>query len=187
VELQTVTVAPEPESGVADLGAANLDRADLESVVRQHQAGVWRYLRLLGCTPDAADDLTQETFLVVLRRGFERRGERETWSFLRQTARHIHLRQVRDKDRRTRELRADLVDGVWMEMADDAGDAWIEALRICVERLEGRPQEVVRLFYREGYSRANVARYLAMKETGVKTLLQRTRAVLRDCIRGEVG
>ena len=184
-----MTVVPEScvaDPDHADPDRADPDRADLESVVRQHQAGVWRYLRLLGCTADAADDLTQETFLVLLRRGFERRGDPETWSFLRQTARHLHLRRVCGNGRRTRELRADLVDEVWAEMADEAGDAWIEALRTCVDRLDGRPQEVVRLFYREGYGRADVARRLAMKETGVKTLLQRTRAVLRDCIRGEV-
>ena len=42
----------------------------VEELARRHQAGVWRYLRLLGCAPDLADDLVQETFLQVLRRPF---------------------------------------------------------------------------------------------------------------------
>ena len=34
---------------------------DLASLVREHQADVWRYLRYLGAAADDADDLTQET------------------------------------------------------------------------------------------------------------------------------
>ena len=31
-------------------------------VTEEHQAGVWRYLRYVGCEPPEADDLTQDTF-----------------------------------------------------------------------------------------------------------------------------
>ena len=44
---------------------------DLAGMIRQHQAGVWRYLRVLGCDSAGADDLTQETFLAVLQKPFQ--------------------------------------------------------------------------------------------------------------------
>lgn len=53
--------------------AAMADRqADMAGLVRAHQAGVWRYLRFLGCHPDEADDLTQETFLALKQANIER-------------------------------------------------------------------------------------------------------------------
>ncbi len=68
---------------------------DVEALIVAHQAGVWRYLRFLGCDRAQADDITQETFLQVLRRGFEERGERETAAWLRTVARNCFLMNVR--------------------------------------------------------------------------------------------
>ena len=42
-------------------------KIDLASLVTLHQAGVWRYLRALGCDASLADDLTQDTFLEAWR------------------------------------------------------------------------------------------------------------------------
>lgn len=43
-------------------------------MVHEHQAGLWRYLRYLGCEPALAEDLVQEVFLAVWQRPFEDRG-----------------------------------------------------------------------------------------------------------------
>ena len=40
---------------------------DLERLVREHQAELWRYLRYLGSDAARAEDLVQETFLRVWR------------------------------------------------------------------------------------------------------------------------
>ena len=45
-----------------------------EALVRRHQVGVWRYLRFLGCPPELADDLAQDTFLALMRHPPEDRG-----------------------------------------------------------------------------------------------------------------
>jgi DNA-directed RNA polymerase specialized sigma24 family protein len=49
------------------------------------------------------------------------------------------------------------------------------ALRDCVRRLEGRSQQVVELFYGQGFDRAAVAAQMGLKVNGIKTLLQRVR------------
>ena len=43
--------------------------------------------------------------------------------------------------------------------------------------------EVIDACYDRGLGRAAAATELGMAENGIKTLLQRTRAILRDCVR----
>jgi DNA-directed RNA polymerase specialized sigma24 family protein len=78
---------------------------------------------------------------------------------------------------------ADQVDAAWA--AEQVG-RWdgprLEALRRCEEQLVGRRAAAVRMFYAEQRSRREIAAALGMKETGVKTLLQRVRQDLRQCI-----
>src|SRR2546421_724291 len=90
--------------------------------------------------------------------------------------------------RRQRSLQElDLSDEVWSQFAAaDAGDAWIEAIRACVERLNGRGREAIELHYRQEQSREQIARRLEMTPDGVKTLLRRTREVLRQCVERKV-
>ena len=70
-------------------------QAELASLLQAHQVGVWRYLRYLGCDADETDDLVQETFLVVLRKGFEQRSRSETAAYLRTVARNRLLMERR--------------------------------------------------------------------------------------------
>jgi RNA polymerase sigma-70 factor (ECF subfamily) len=168
-------------------------RAAEEALVRRHVRGVWRFLRVLGCTADEADDLTQEAFLVALRKGTGDRDEREVAAFLRQTARHLWLRSRRQQGRlaeqhaRLAERHARLAEEVFAQAAgDDGGDARVEALRACVQQLAERSRTLVRLFYGEERSRADVAAALGIRENGVKTALQRVRQSLRECLRRSV-
>lgn len=159
---------------------------DLEALVRTHQVGVWRYLRALGAPPDLAEDLLQDTFLVAFRKLGRDAAPAAVGSFLRQTARHLYLRRRRDEGRRE-ELLVELAETLWRDdCADDDGEAWLEALRVCVAGLDGKAAQVVRLFYGEGRDRVATAAALGLKENGVKTLLQRVRATLRACVEGRV-
>jgi len=160
---------------------------DLASVIRRHQLGLWRYVRSLGAPADLAEDVMQDTFLVAMRRLHEDRGEGATAAFLRQTARHLFLRRRRDQGRRE-ELLVELADRWWHEhAAADDGERWLAALRACVSTLDGRAREVVQRFYGDDLDRSATAAAMGMKENGVKTLLQRVRALLRECIERRLG
>lgn len=157
-------------------------RIDLETLVRRHQVGVWRYLRALGAPVDVADDLLQETFLVAFDKLVEDRGTAAVASFLRGCAKNLFLRHRRDLGRREAAL-IEAADQLWHADCDaDDGAGWLQALQQCLQQLDGRSSEVVKLFYRESRSRAEVASQLGLKETGLKTLLQRLRSGLRKCI-----
>lgn len=156
--------------------------ADPEAFVRQHQVALWRYLRALGAPTDLAEDILQDTFVIACRKLHDDRGAAAAAEFLRQTARHLLLRRRRDQSRREAVL-LELADRAWRDdCATDHGEAWLAALRACVEQLDGRSAAVVQAVYGEGAARRDAAGRLGMKETGVKTLLQRVRTNLRACV-----
>ena len=161
---------------------------DLSGIVKRHQADVWRYLRVLGCEPALADDLTQETFVEVFLKPFDDYHPAATGAYLRKVAKHLFLMQVRKAAARPAVDNLDGVDPEWAAWAkdrkseDDGGQRRLRALEQCLEELDERPRRAVELRYREHASREDMARELGMAETGVKTLLQRAREGLRHCI-----
>ncbi|MGC6486654.1 MAG: RNA polymerase sigma factor [Planctomycetota bacterium] len=160
---------------------ADADRAP--TWVASYAGMVWRYLRLLGWDPEDAEDLAQETLLVALRKGMGDRSNRQIAAFLRRTAKYLHLQRRRDDGRRARSLgraRQAMIDRLCD--ASGAPDPHLDAVRACVDDLSPAAQTIVRLFYGEGRSRAEVAGAVGMRENGVKTALQRIRAALHTCI-----
>lgn len=138
-----------------------------------------------GAGPHEADDLVQETFVTAMQKGALELEPAAAWTFLRRTARFVFLHHLRDR-RREPEL-VDEVDALWDRDAEqDGGDSLVEALQACVDRLEGRARRAVLLSYGIGDAaprdRDEVARELDLQPNGLKTLLQRTRKLLRDCI-----
>lgn len=158
-------------------------RTQLADLVREHQAGVWRYLRYLGAGPPEADDLTQETFLTIARAPFEERCSKQTAAYLRTVAGN-HLRMLRRRQKREGEcVSLEAAEAVWAEAAGDDGlETYLDALRECLAGLDGQARQAVDLHYKENVSREQMAERLDMKPEGVKTLLRRTRQVLRECI-----
>lgn len=154
----------------------------LEAFVRRHQGAVWRFLRALGCPAHEADDLTQDTFLLALDRRQHQRDDAAAAAFLRQTAKHLWLHRRRDDRRRAERLLA-AADQLWRQDCErDDGAGWLAALELCLQQLEARSRRALELVYGERASRAELAAALGLGEHGARTLLQRVRAFLRDCI-----
>jgi RNA polymerase sigma-70 factor (ECF subfamily) len=155
-----------------------------EELVRRHQADVWRYLRYLGCDAVEAEDLTQETFLAVLRSPFEQRSPVETAAYLRRVARNqlLMLRRRQGREPALAELTA--AENVWAGVIIEGRfDPYLAALEECLKSvIAPRAREAVAMHYSDGASREAIATALKMTTDGVKTLLRRTRAALRECI-----
>ena len=90
----------------------------------------------------------------------------------------------RREDRRTgTEKDLELVEARWVDTCGDTdGQIMVDALRACVARLTDRHRRVLQLFYGTGISRRDIAARMRMRETGVKTMLQRLREQLRSCV-----
>jgi RNA polymerase sigma-70 factor, ECF subfamily len=175
---------PSPTLERAGAFAPSAGPFDLTRLVEQHQAGVWRYVRFLGAERTEADDITQETFLAIARAAFVERDERQTAGYLRVVARNQLLALRRKQRREISTVELEAAESVWAATAGSDGSlaAYIDALRECVGCLEGRSRQVIDLHYRDCARREAIAEALDMKPDGVKTLLRRTRQVLRECI-----
>ncbi|MBP9890746.1 MAG: sigma-70 family RNA polymerase sigma factor [Planctomycetes bacterium] len=162
---------------------------DVEALIVAQQAGVWRYLRYLGCDRAQADDITQETFLQVLRHGFDQRGERETAAYLRTVARNCFLMNVR----KTRHVQSvedlDLADNAWEQGQGDAeaGEARLRALRQCLESIHGKARQALEMQYMQQRSGEDIAAAMSMSHENVRVMLHRAKQALKKCIEGKLG
>lgn len=161
---------------------ANEPKIDLAALMEAHQAGVWRFLRVLGCDTSLADDLTQETFLAVYRAGFDDRGEKQTRAYLRVVAKNAFLKSRRNAGKVIAFEEIERIEAEWTALAEDGGEAMTSALRQCLEKLETRPRQALNAFYGTEKSREQVAQDLGMTDDGLKSLLRRTRELLKECI-----
>ena len=62
-----------------------------------------------------------------------------------------------------------------------------EALVECLKRLKGRERRVIEMKYRDGLNYSEIGRALGMNKNAVAVMAHRSRAALRDCIRGRLG
>lgn len=166
--------------------SSEIDPADL---IKEHQAGVWRYLRVLGCEPNEADDLTQETFLAVLRKPFEYYGKAAAASYLRKVAYHrfISARRRTGKEVVTDEL--ELIDeswSDWMSSRHDGSEA-IEMLQVCLSKLPERARWALEMRFRDKLPRTEIAKNLEITEHGAKNLMQRAKGKLRECVESKLS
>lgn len=155
----------------------------LEELVEAHQTMVRGFLRFLGCPGHLVDDVCQDVFLSVLAAPFEQRSTEQSAAYLRKVARHLFLKTMQRERRRPLPLDPAAAESAWLTFAgEDAGDGFLVALKDCVGQLTGRPAEVIRLRYAEGLQRDAIRSRLGLSEGGVKSILIRTRARLRECV-----
>ena len=169
---------------------ATADRqTEMAALIRTHQAGVWRYLRFLGCDPNEADDLVQETFLTVLRKGFEVRSPAQTAAYLRTVARNRLLMDRRNRHSQPPPVDLEAAETVWTQVAGEDGlSDYLAALGECLKKaVSPRVRRALELQYRDRASRAEIGAELDMAVEGVKTLLRRARSALRDCVQRRLG
>ncbi len=160
---------------------------DLATLVRTHQAGVWRYLRFLGCDPALAEDLTQETFLSVWRSAFRYQGPAAAAAYLRQVARHLFLKWARQASKTSPLPDSEAAEVAWKSFEqEDGGATYLDALATCLETLAPRARQALTLRYRESRPREEVAAALGLSEDGIKSLLHRSKLLLKTCVERRV-
>ncbi len=156
---------------------------DAAEIIREHQLGVWRYLRFLGASEALADDLTQEVFVAVLSRPFEYESRSRTSALLRTIARNQFVNTLRRGKREVSLEELQTREEMWVEIeGDDEGAAHREALDRCLDKLPERPRQVLSVYYGNDYSRAEAADTLGMTEEALKKFLWRVRETLRECV-----
>jgi RNA polymerase sigma-70 factor, ECF subfamily len=178
-----VTSPTQPAGSPSGAGRTDAaDATDAAPAAGAHRTAVWRYLRALGASPDEADELAQETLLAGFAQGLPADAA-QARAWLRGVARHQWLRTRRWWQRRREREVAAAVEELWIAAAaHDDGEQLLTRLRECLERLQPRARHALDLHYRDGLAWRDVAPQLGMKPNGTKTLAQRARETLRQCL-----
>lgn len=159
--------------------AARGDETAFELLWERHWHGVYSYAWLLARNVPDAEDITQETFLALMRRpaAFDpARAQLRTW--LIAVARRQYLNRSRKSGR---EIAAEDLDRV----ADSPPAIQelillerAEAVRSAVSQLPEAPREALYLFEFEELSLAEIASILNIEANAVKARLYRAREQL---------
>jgi RNA polymerase sigma-70 factor (ECF subfamily) len=152
-------------------------------LIETFQAGVWRYLRALGCDAALAEDLTQETFVAILQRPFVDHGAMATAAYLRRVAHNLYVTFRRRNGRVVTTDDVEEIGQAWERWAgQDHGEELVEILNDCLSRLTERARKALEMRFRGEHSRNEIADFLTITEHGAKNLMQRAKHQLRECI-----
>ena len=160
-----------------------------EGLIRNFQRDRLRlvaYIRSLVGDPDLAEDIFQETAVVVLKKTESFDPNRDVGAWCRGIARNLILRQ-RERSRRlvpfTDERMEQLVDTAFEE---NRGREFLESrlarLRSCLKQLPARGREVLELRYVSSLTLKELASRMKQTDGAVQVKLSRLRQVLADCI-----
>ena len=151
-------------------------------LIRRHQRPLWRYLRFLGAEPAIADDLCQETFLEILQRAPQDRGDPALGRWLRTTARNKFLSQRRQARAAAWLAPIETVEEVFADLGRGDGEDYLGAMDECLQTLDGTDREIVALRYGRGSGREEIAAATGLTVEATKTRLRRIKERLRHCI-----
>ncbi|MBI2192478.1 MAG: sigma-70 family RNA polymerase sigma factor [Planctomycetes bacterium] len=159
-----------------------------ELIVTEHQQPVFGLLYSILRDRELAEDLTQEVFLVLLRKIHEIDTSRPILPWLLATARNLAANARRKAaSERALFLKGEAAARFWEDFSQPAmGTEWderIEALRKCRKQLPAEQVEAVKLYYDQAYPASQVASVLNIAVDAVHNRLARARRALHDCLR----
>ena len=161
-----------------------MDEETFRALYDRTSRALWAYLSRITGSPDAADDLLQETYYRFLRA----QGQHESEAHRRNSLFRIATNLARDGWRRGAHARmVPLPDGPGGELrarVDVAGDAQRRTdLSRALLRLSPRERAMLWLAYAHGSSHRDIASTVGVKTASVKLLLFRARRKLAGLLR----
>ena len=157
---------------------------DFVRLMTEHQGRLFAYILSLLGDPDAANDVLQETNVVLWRDSKEfRLGTNfKAWAFRIAHFQVMAWRQRQIRDRLVFEDDMLEVLAFAAREADDAFDARQQRLTGCLEKLQPIHREMVRLRYAEGTPLQQIAENRGMTANAVMQALFRIRQSLMHCV-----
>lgn len=154
-------------------------------LVQRHQGSVWRYLRVLGAPSDAAADLAQEVFVVLLRTPLHDHGEKALRAWLRSTARNLFLAHCRRQRRSPIACDEAAIERAFTEYErDDDGATFRTALERCLELVPLRERQLLTaaLAARADTEPRGASGASPPRDEATRSRLRRLQQALRDCV-----
>jgi RNA polymerase sigma-70 factor (ECF subfamily) len=155
----------------------------------QSQPAISAYLTANVLDVHHAEDLVQEVAQVVAEKFDEYDRERSFTSWTLGIARNRLLKYYRSRSRDRLVLsEAALAQlGSALERVEHEAEDRRNALRMCLERVEGRRRRVLEMRYGENVKVNEIAQQLGMSSDGVSVMLHRIRSMLHACIEKQLA
>lgn len=167
------------------------DTKAMAILVKQHSANIYNVGLRLMQNESEAEDVLQETFLIMLKKlgTFEEKSALSTWLY--RIATNIALGKIRDKKKREAEMNLDdlifepLTGRQLKSWPEDVDKMWKDqSIQSCLKAALNLMPESYRVVFvmrdLEGLSVKETASMLKLSESNVKVRLMRARLFLRD-------
>lgn len=183
-EGKTAPKPPDSEPATADPGHT----LEVQQQFLLHQPALMAYaLSLVPCRQDA-QDLVQETFLIVSRKADCWAEGSSFMAWAGKILRYEALHQLRALRRRPMSLEEDLLEQLHgNEPPDDDLLHQIQRLKRCIQKLSPRARQLVMLRYHSGMLPEAIAKSLQWTANSVRVTLTRAKDSLRDCMAKREG
>ncbi len=160
-------------------------------LVREHQASIRTFVRMLGVDREWVDDVAQEALATAFRRSAEFDPARAFLPWVRGIVRNVVANERRKDARRTRFMSArlaDLLSGpAGTEEAPAETGELLAAMNECLETIPAPSRELLERRYQRDEDASALSRSLGMTAVAVRQALLRTRLALQGCIQAKVG
>lgn len=160
------------------------ERDAYDALISRWHEPVWRYLRRLTNSDDAAADLTQDTWLKVLRGIANLREPASLRAWLFGIARRVAMDRLRRQYARPVADDA-AIEEIPAQVADADLESDLAALEAGMDSLPWREREALALFYLRELTIEQIAALLDVPAGTVKSRLFRARGLLRKQLAGE--
>jgi RNA polymerase sigma-70 factor (ECF subfamily) len=181
---------PAPQSVSVDVVAKLIartldgDLSAFDQIVADFQAQVRAFFRSRMRDPHAADDLSQECFVIAYRRLADFDPQRPLGAWLRGIAVNVLRNHLRSRGKSvvySDEIETLLAPVDAAPSALETDDA-VLALRDCLKLLAPDAGELVKKRYIQGLSVAEICRLAGMKHSAATMALHRVRLRLKECV-----
>lgn len=163
--------------------------AAVQGLFLQYQPAIRGYV--LSIVPDfsMADDVVQETFLVVTRKAasFELGTSFAAW--VKTIARYKALEAIRSAKRKFESLSEEVIEVLSVERHEFIGDVdvWLGMLASCIDELAPQAKRSINLRYRNDHLPPEIASRMSCTVQSINVTLSRARSFLRDCVQRKLA
>lgn len=175
---------------IADATAG--DAESLAGLIAQMQQRVYRWALGFTGDPDEADDVMQDSFVLMYRRLHQYRGDSSFDGWMYQVTRRVANQRQRTGRRRARlAARHDAQRELLAYLTDPGArvdrERLVSLVLASLELLPPRQREVFDLVDLQGYSPAEVAEFTAANPSTIRANLFKARATVREALLAAAG
>ena len=165
-----------------------LNQDKLLRLLMSHRGMLLGYITSITGDPHLAEDVLQDSSLIILKKGSQLEGEAGFAPWARRIARLEALNARRKSDRLPSVLTEgtlDKLESAWDQNETD--ETLREQLRTCMQKLTPNARSIVELRYHQGVTGKALADRLKRPLNTVYVALTRIHKTLADCVRAGMG